>query len=61
VPAISTRFDLIGKNLTILVLGILARFCLIKTQITPVIAAPLAEEAVFAWVLLQAAIIRDID
>jgi hypothetical protein len=40
---------------------IFARFCL-KTQIAPVIAAPLAEVAVFAWVLLQAPIIlRDID
>jgi hypothetical protein len=41
--------------------GIFARFCL-KAQVAPVIAAPLAEVAVFAWVLLQAPILlRDID
>jgi hypothetical protein len=40
---------------------IFTRFRL-KTQIAPVIAAPLTEVAVFAWVLLQAPIIlRDID
>jgi hypothetical protein len=38
-----------------------ARFCL-KTQVTPGIAAPLAEIAVFTWVLFQASILlRDID
>jgi hypothetical protein len=59
--AISTRFDLIGRYPVTPALGILARFCL-KAQIAPVIAAPLAEVAVFAWVLLQAPIIlRDID
>jgi hypothetical protein len=40
---------------------IFARFCL-KAQVASVIAAPLAEVAVFAWVLLQSPIIlRDID
>jgi hypothetical protein len=40
---------------------IFAGFCL-KAQVAPVIAAPLAEVAVLAWVLLQAPIIlRDID
>jgi hypothetical protein len=40
---------------------IFARFCL-KAQVAPVIAAPLAEIAVFAWVLFQAPIILwDID
>jgi hypothetical protein len=59
--ALSTRFDLTGRYPCIPALGILARFCL-KTQATPVITAPLAAVAVFAWMLLQAPIIlRDID
>jgi hypothetical protein len=59
--ALSTRFDLIWRYHGILALGILARFCL-KTQVTPVVAAPLAAVAVFAWMLLQSPIIlRDID
>jgi hypothetical protein len=40
---------------------IFTRFCL-QAQIASVIAAPLAEVAVLAWVLFQAPIIlRDID
>jgi hypothetical protein len=58
---ISTRFDLIRGYQITPALDIFARFCP-ETQVTLVITAPLAEVAVFAWVLLQARIIlRDID
>jgi hypothetical protein len=59
--ALSTRLDLIWRYPGIPALGILARFCL-KTQVTPVVAAPLAAVAVFAWMLFQSSVILgDID